>query len=375
MTPITPNAHMQRKSCISFKGENWLQLESNAMYLLQTGNFIMPNYLRLPACFYISPAVIKLSTSSSAQTFGNKQPKLVVCAAQTASTHAIEQDDMCQCIFTMLIAARTPAKLFSRFHLVETYTCCIECVWFWHQELQSGVGIALRWQGQSTWSGCLCLHWPLSSLLRQQGQGGALLRSQLQDCGFQKKIARHVQVCNQKVNTSFYAPSLMSATIFRILFFETCSNCMRRSFNSKSDALHFSTPHICISAKSALDTAGLSESEIEPYSNTKTDCLCTKRFGCVKNYSWIVLCLHTDVSAVFHFIERHFDGQVALAKEAREHAVVAIEKEPSSDLAHHLMGRSANSYYPLLVKRAGLISSTIPNCRLILLSTVRPSMS
>jgi hypothetical protein len=32
-------------------------------------------------------------------------------------------------------------------------------------------------------------------------------------------------------------------------------------------------------------------------------------------------------------------GKVALAKTAREHAVVALEKEPQSDLAHHLMGR------------------------------------
>ena len=32
-------------------------------------------------------------------------------------------------------------------------------------------------------------------------------------------------------------------------------------------------------------------------------------------------------------------GKVALAKAAREHAVVALEKEPQSDLAHHLMGR------------------------------------
>lgn len=32
-------------------------------------------------------------------------------------------------------------------------------------------------------------------------------------------------------------------------------------------------------------------------------------------------------------------GKVALAKTAREQAVVALQKEPQSDLAHHLMGR------------------------------------
>jgi hypothetical protein len=31
--------------------------------------------------------------------------------------------------------------------------------------------------------------------------------------------------------------------------------------------------------------------------------------------------------------------QVKLAKEAREQAVIALRKEPQSDLAHHLMGR------------------------------------
>ena len=33
--------------------------------------------------------------------------------------------------------------------------------------------------------------------------------------------------------------------------------------------------------------------------------------------------------------------QVKLAKEAREHAITALDLEPSSDLAHHLMGRQA----------------------------------
>lgn len=32
-------------------------------------------------------------------------------------------------------------------------------------------------------------------------------------------------------------------------------------------------------------------------------------------------------------------AQVRLAKEAREQAVIALQKEPGSDLAHHLMGR------------------------------------
>jgi hypothetical protein len=32
-------------------------------------------------------------------------------------------------------------------------------------------------------------------------------------------------------------------------------------------------------------------------------------------------------------------AQVMLAKEAREQAIIAIEKDPNSDLAHHLMGR------------------------------------
>ena len=31
--------------------------------------------------------------------------------------------------------------------------------------------------------------------------------------------------------------------------------------------------------------------------------------------------------------------QARLAKEAREHAITALELEPGSDLAHHLMGR------------------------------------
>ena len=36
--------------------------------------------------------------------------------------------------------------------------------------------------------------------------------------------------------------------------------------------------------------------------------------------------------------------QVRLAKEAREFAVVAMEKEPQDDLAQHLMGRQAPPY-------------------------------
>jgi hypothetical protein len=32
-------------------------------------------------------------------------------------------------------------------------------------------------------------------------------------------------------------------------------------------------------------------------------------------------------------------GKVALAKTARDHAVIALEKSPHLDLAHHLMGR------------------------------------
>lgn len=32
-------------------------------------------------------------------------------------------------------------------------------------------------------------------------------------------------------------------------------------------------------------------------------------------------------------------GKVALAKTARDHAVIALEKAPQMDLAHHLMGR------------------------------------
>lgn len=40
-------------------------------------------------------------------------------------------------------------------------------------------------------------------------------------------------------------------------------------------------------------------------------------------------------------------GKVALAKTARDHAVIALEKAPQMDLAHHLMGRSA-SHNPLL---------------------------
>lgn len=34
-----------------------------------------------------------------------------------------------------------------------------------------------------------------------------------------------------------------------------------------------------------------------------------------------------------------FGIQVKLAKEAREQAVIALQKEPQNDLAHHLMGR------------------------------------
>lgn len=34
-------------------------------------------------------------------------------------------------------------------------------------------------------------------------------------------------------------------------------------------------------------------------------------------------------------------AQVRLAKEAREFAVTAMEKEPQDDLAQHLMGRQA----------------------------------
>ena len=44
--------------------------------------------------------------------------------------------------------------------------------------------------------------------------------------------------------------------------------------------------------------------------------------------------------------------QVKLAKDARELAVVALQKEPTNDLAHHLMGRCATAVLSLLACNA-----------------------
>lgn len=46
--------------------------------------------------------------------------------------------------------------------------------------------------------------------------------------------------------------------------------------------------------------------------------------------------IYRDIYSVF---EESAHAQVRLAKEAREQAVIALEKEPEDDLAQHLMGR------------------------------------
>lgn len=61
-------------------------------------------------------------------------------------------------------------------------------------------------------------------------------------------------------------------------------------------------------------------------------------------------------------------AQVRLAKEAREHAVQALEKEPDSDLAHHLMGR----YSLVLSPQALARSTTAVHCLATALSIILP---
>lgn len=72
---------------------------------------------------------------------------------------------------------------------------------------------------------------------------------------------------------------------------------------------------------------------------------CTEAIFCPMNQSRLA-CLEAEICAIGAmplFLRNRCNAvvsvQARLAKEAREHAITALELEPGSDLAHHLMGR------------------------------------